>query len=355
MIMACLPPIQPRPVCYTFCGEGKITLDARIGAEVAAMCGLEHFAFKLGRAFFEQFPSHADETVYVTDGTLGVIGAHEIYFNRQARRLSRERLTGVFGGEIMRGVSFFKPLGMSAWFLNGELQLQVTRIQQEQVRDHQHPITFALLNEIPQKRFGVPAAARSQIVFRTPYLDNDFVALSYRAPRGSAACRAEDALSFVRQSNAALCSIATDRGYLHGRRTLLRKALAETTFKLDYFYSEGLPFHAARLDPLFRGLMSALGVAGRYKFLYYRTWFQQELAPYLRERFNNSSIRQSSFWNTSSLDAIVDDHTSGRANYLQEINATLTLAAVERLLLKAAWNRENSDIFDLRETMSVSH
>jgi asparagine synthase (glutamine-hydrolysing) len=354
LIMACLPSVQPRPVCYTFSGEKKVTLDARIAAQVAAVCGLEHFVLTLGSDFFEQFASHADETVYVTDGTLGVIGAHEIYFNRQARRFSSERLTGVFGGEIMRGVSFFKPLKMSAGFLDGDLQRQVTSIQQEQGRKQEHPITFAVLNEIPQRRFGVPAAARSQIVFRTPYLDNDFVALSYRAPRGSIACRAEEALDFVSESNAALSSIGTDRGYVNGRRSFLRKALAETTFKLDYFYSEGLPSYATRLDPLFRGVMSALGVAGRYKFLYYRTWFQRELVPYLEERLNNSSIRQSSFWNTSSVDALMRDHRSGRANYLQEINAALTLEAVERLLLKPAWNSEKPAAFARQQTASAS-
>ena len=354
LIMAYLPPVQPRPVCYTFDGEKKLTLDTRIAAEVASVCGLEHFGLTLGRDFFEQFASYADETVYITDGTLGVIGAHEIYFNRQARSFSSERLTGVFGGEIMRGVSFFKPLGISAGFLNGDLPRRVTTIQQEQVRKQAHPISFAVLNEIPQRRYGVPAAARSQLVFRTPYLDNAFVALSYRAPRGSAACRAEDALDFVSENNVALCSIGTDRGYVNGRRTFLRKAVAETSFKLDYFYSEGLPFRAARLDPLFRGIMSALGVAGRFKFLYYRTWFQRKLVPYLEERLNHSSIRQSSFWKTSSVDALMQEHRSGRANYLQEINAALTLEAVERLLLKRAWSSEKRAAFARQETAHAS-
>jgi asparagine synthase (glutamine-hydrolysing) len=354
LILACLPPVQPTPVCYTFCGEKKVTLDAGIAAQAAAVCGLEHFDLTLGRDFFDQFASHADETVYITDGTLGVVGAHEIYFNRQARRFSSERLTGVFGGEIMRGVSFFKPLEMSADILDADLQRQVGSIRQEQVRKQEHPITFAILNEIPQRRFGVPAAARSQIVFRTPYLDNDFVALSYRAPRGRAACGAEDALDFVSESNPALCSIATDRGYVNGRRTFLRKVLAETAFKLDYFYSEGLPSRAARLDPLFRGVMSALGVAGRFKFLYYRTWFQRDLMPYLQERLSQSSIRQSPFWKTSSVDALIREHSSGRANYLQEINAALTLEAVERLLLKPEWKSEKAVAFARQETAGAS-
>ena len=355
LIMACLRPSRPLPVCYTFCGQKRRTLDARIAAQVAAACSLEHLTLKLGRDFFEQFATHADKTVYVTDGSLGITGAHEIYFNRQARNISSERLTGVFGGEIMRGVSFFKPLGMSTTFLNADLQRQIASMREEQVANHQHPVTFAAFNEIPQRRFGVPAAARSQIVFRTPFLDNDFVALSYRAPRASIARRAEETLDFVSKSNAALSSIRTDRGYVNGRRTFLRKALAETTFKLDYFYSEGLPLHATRLDPLFRGAMSALGVAGRHKFLYYRTWFQRELVPYLEERLNNSSIRQSSFWKSASVDALLREHRSGRANYLQEINAALTLEAVERLLLKARWNSETSAVFAPQTTVRASH
>jgi asparagine synthase (glutamine-hydrolysing) len=354
IIMASMGQVSPAPICYTFSGQNRDLLDARVAAQVATACGLEHRVLRLGDDFFSDFSSHADRTIYLTDGTLGPIGAHEIYFNSQARLLAPVRLTGVFGGEIMRGVSFFKPVGMSTTFLSADLQQQIASVRHEKARNGQHPVTFAAFNEVPQRRFGVPAAARSQVVFRTPYLDNDFVALAYRAPRGSTALAAENALRFVQQNNAALASISTDRGYLNGRRSFPRKAFTELMFKLDYFYSEGLPLGASRIDPFFRRVMSTLGVSGRYKFLYYRTWFQRELASYWQERLRSSFLRQSSLWKTDALVGIAEEHRLGRANRLQELNAVLTLEAVERLLFKASWNSGKSAPFASQTTASAS-
>ena len=91
-------------------GRERDTLDARLAARVAAVCGLDHQTLRIGSDFFQDFASYADKTVYVSDGCLGVTGTHEIYMNEKARRLAPVRLTGVFGGEILREVSFSKPL-----------------------------------------------------------------------------------------------------------------------------------------------------------------------------------------------------------------------------------------------------
>src|SRR5205823_4460793 len=83
-----------KPVCYTFSGEKRDTLDARLAGRVAEVCGLEHEILRLTADFFSDFASHVDRTVYVTDGSLGSLGAHEIYLNNQGRALSPERLRG---------------------------------------------------------------------------------------------------------------------------------------------------------------------------------------------------------------------------------------------------------------------
>src|SRR5438874_4014313 len=126
MIMACLPKAGEKAVCYTFSGEKRDTLDALLAARVAEVCGLEHRILRIGRDFFSDFKSHVDRTVYVTDGSLGSLGAHEIYLNNQGRALSPVRLTGVFGGEVLRGVSMFKPLHLSHQLMNPDLAEAVT-------------------------------------------------------------------------------------------------------------------------------------------------------------------------------------------------------------------------------------
>ena len=89
-------------------------------ARVANACGIEHHLLRLGDNFFSHFASHADRTVYVTDGSFGVMGAHEIYFNRQARLLAPVRLTGVFGSEILRRTSTFNAVGLSPALIAAE-------------------------------------------------------------------------------------------------------------------------------------------------------------------------------------------------------------------------------------------
>src|SRR4029077_4562913 len=88
MIMACQPAPAKNSVCYTFSGEKGLTFDDRLANRVAAVCGLEHEVLRIRPDFFSNFASHADRTVYITDGCFGISGAHEIYLNKQACQLA---------------------------------------------------------------------------------------------------------------------------------------------------------------------------------------------------------------------------------------------------------------------------
>ena len=182
MIMACRPDSARDLVCYTFSGEKGLTLDDRLAAQVARSCGLEHRLLRIGSDFFSNFAGYVDRTVYITDGCLGALGAHEIYLNAQACRLAPVRLTGNFGSEVLRGVSTFKPIGLSHDLFSPQFSGSIDASAQEAIRFKEHAVTFAAFREIPWNLFGSVAACRSQVTFRTPYLDNELVALAYRAP-----------------------------------------------------------------------------------------------------------------------------------------------------------------------------
>src|SRR4030095_6213874 len=170
-----------------------------------------HQILRIGPDFFSDFASHVDRTVYITDGSLGSLGAHEIYLNNQARALSPVRLTGVFGGEILRRVSMFKPLHLAHRLVNAELAKTVAACMRGWSHDGQHPATFAAFRELSEQRFAILAASRSQTSFRTPYLENESVALAYRAPesvRRSSDCT----LSLVKANNPSLGKVPTDMG-----------------------------------------------------------------------------------------------------------------------------------------------
>ena len=250
--------------------------------------------------------------------------------------LSPVRLTGVFGGEILRGVSMFKPLHLAHRLVNAGLTEAVTSCTGRWSHDGEHPITFAAFHEIPEKRFATPAASRSQTSFRTPYLDNEVVALAYQAPE-TVRTSSEFTLSLVKANNPVLSKIPTDMGEMGDANRLAatsRRIFSKAVCKIDYLRTEGLPHGLSRLDPLLTQLSSAMAIAGLHKYLPYRIWFQRELAGYVDGILKDAQVRRSRFWDSDFLEHMGSDHAAGHKNYVREIDAVLTLEAVERLLFR---------------------
>ncbi len=334
MIMACRPSCATEQVCYTFEGTEGETIDTQLAARVAKACDCDYHILRLGRDFFSDFRSNVDGTVYTTDGCLGAVGAHEIYLNRLARRFAITRLTGNYGSEILRGVSTFKPLGLSPCLLNPEFARLVDSSTSPAAREN--PVTFAAFQEVPLKLFGSLAASRSQVVFRSPYLDNDLVALAYQVPNDLRRSQ-QPGLLLVQNSNEGLSKIPTDKGFSSdGSRLteLARRWFLRATFKLDYFYNEGFPHLLAPFDPYLRFCAATARVVGWHKYLHYRTWFRRELAEPISEILADRRTQQLPFWNSKFLKNLASEHIRSGKNYVLEINAVLTLEAVERLLFR---------------------
>ena len=337
MIMACSEGLPPGVACYTFAGINGTTYDALRAAQVAAACGLNHRVLRIGNEFLSHFGKFVDETVYATDGSCGVTGAHEIYLNRLAHAIAPIRLTGNFGSEVLRGVSTFKPLRLDPVLMGDGIQSTIDKeIETASARKY-HPVRQAAFLEIPRRLFGTLAAARSQIVFRTPYLDNEIVELAFQAPFAKPRSPLP-ALRFVNRYRPELAQIPTDRGEVgigRGIGWVLRRIFSEVTFKLDYLDKEGLPHALTPFEPVLSGL-SRLGILGRHKFLPFRSWFRRELAPFVKERLNDPRVRRNPLWNQDFVGELPNHHMAGQKNYVSEINTVLTLEAVDRLLLNGA-------------------
>lgn len=336
MLMACRPDLAQKPICYTFSGSESETLDSRLASQIAQACQCDHHTVRIGPDFFSDFASHVDRTVYLTDGYFGAVGAHEAYLNRAARQLAPVRLTGVFGGEILRGTSTFKPIGLVPDLLDSGLRREVDVCAQQFGIAHEHPTTFAAFKEIPWSIFGSVAACRSQVSFRTPYLDNELVALAFQIS-DCLRTSSDSAIRFVEQEDATLSQIPTDMGELGnsvGLKSVWRNFFSKMTFKLDYWSNDGMPHWLSPFDPVLDRLNSDVGLLGLHKYLRYRRWFRRELSGYLKEMLSARSVRQSTAWNASFVSDLAENHIRGRRNYVQEINAVLTLDAVQRLLLR---------------------
>jgi asparagine synthase (glutamine-hydrolysing) len=335
MIMACRPQNSGQTT-YTFTGTRGETLDDRIAARIAQVCGLKHELIRIQPDFFSDFGVHADKTVLVTDGNFGVLGAHEIYFHQRARELATIRLTGNFGSEIFRGISTFKRLGLAPEIFNKNILEKIDVATAQLSAQKSNPATTALFKEVPWNLFGSVAAGRSQVTFRTPYLDNELAKLAYQLPvhlRKSSL----PAARLVKANHETLSKIPTDRGFAdknQGAIFLFRRIFAEVTFKMDYYHSAGLPRRLAALDSPYRFFTTKMKIAGLHKYLHYSRWLREELADYLRASLAAAKSSQNIFFNPLFFDALAQQHLAGQKNFAPEINAILTLESVERQLFK---------------------
>ncbi len=331
MILAARPASWRDPIAYTYTGPHD-THDARIARALSDACAIPHEAIKLDEDFLRDFPQQADRTVVDTDGAHGVTGSHESFLSERVRQVAPVRLTGVFGGEVLRGLSPWRRLRLGPHVLDPDVQSlsAACRAPSSAV----HPVTAAAFGATPAAMQGVLASCRASLAFRTPFLDARLVQLAYRSPRGDAASE-QSTVRMLLDHLPLLPPLATDRGrQIGGRRHLeyVSRPFQQVSFKLDYIASESLAWPFTRLDSLIDRFY-APGIVGRHKYLRYRRWFRCELADYVRDRLD--AARRLSCFRGPALRRLADDHVSGAASVTDEINLVLTLEAVDRLLLHA--------------------
>lgn len=344
MIAACLPHDTLPAVAYTYADEGnERLLDLKIARCVAGARGIAHHTLSIGQEFVAQFDRWLDRTVWISDGTAGVLGAHELPLSEQAQTLAPVRLTGNFGSEVLRGMSTFKRNGPCDELLDPALAVRVEAMVAAEQSRSVHPVTHAVFEEVPWHLFGTLAVSRSLLTVRTPFMDNRIVELAYRAPAPSRN-NPHASLRLIHDHDPALAEMPTDRGVAWnsaGPGARWRRLAAQVSFKLDYWHKDGLPDWLWLLDtPL--SLWSHLGGLGRHKFLAYRSWFRGALAPHAAQVIGDARTRELGFWSPNALRAIASDHASGRRNRLRDIHAVLTLEAIQRLLLDARQYREHA-------------
>jgi asparagine synthase (glutamine-hydrolysing) len=323
--------------CYTFGGIGDgETFDIRLARKVAEACHQTHHILRLGKDFLSKFAEYAEKTVYITDGCFDICGSHEVYLNKLARDIAPIRLTGNYGSEVLRGVSTFRPYTLGKQLLHRDFSPYVQRAHIAFAdiigkRD----LSFSVFKEVPWHLYGFLVAAQSQLTLRTPYLDNDLVGLVYQAPT-SPRTPLNISTHLITDGNPELMQIPTDRGCGGEANFLLSKfknLFYSLTFKMDYYYNEGLPHSFAKFEDKFAQLNLEKYISGKHKFLHYRTWFRKELSSYAKEVLTDKSTVNRPYWGKS-MEKMIGNHINGHENNLNDINVVLTVELIHRLLLE---------------------
>jgi len=313
----------------------KDCFDVRVAREVADACGCRHEVLRIDDGFLRAFPDLAEKTVWITDGTHDVFGSHELYLSRQARAIAPIRVTGNYGGEILRGASTFKATALNDGLFHRDFLPSVQRARQT-LADlrKEHPVSFALFREVPWLLHGRLRSAESQLTVRSPYTDNEIVALAYRLPVTQ---RFERWQGLIGAGNARLASIRADRKRMTNESSVTAHAarLGNTLlFKAEWYYGPGMPHWLGPIDNLLAGRRSPLPFVGTHKIEHYRMWLRDALSDYAQSVLCAPSAMSQAYLNGSSAADVVTAHRRGRRNFSTEINRLMTLELVHRLFIR---------------------
>lgn len=336
MIMAWYRPPPRSLPCYTFGGMFRDPRDVVVARQVAHACGQQHEVIPVGQAFLSRFPHYAARTVYLTDGCADVGRSADLYVNERAREIAPVRMTGNYGGEVLRRVRAFKPVEPLRGLYRPEFLSYVTQAGETYAGLLSgHPLSFAVFRQAPWHHYGLLALEQTQVSLRSPYLDNDFVRTVFRAPE-SALTSNDVSLRLIADGNAALRRIRTDRG-LGGTPGRLSSAasrgLLEFLFKTEYIYDYGMPQWLARIDRLLSPIRPERLFLGRHKYYHFRVWYRDALSKYVREMLLDPRTLARPYLEPKSLELVVQGHLKGHRNYTTEIHKVLTLELVHRLFV----------------------
>ena len=336
MILAWAPCSPGTLPCYTWANKYRDCADVKIARKTARICHQPHEPILVGDDFLSKFPILAEQAVYITDGAMDVTGSVDLYVQRLARQIALVRLSGVYGGEVVRHLVMFRPAPLNGECFESELVCSAEEAATTYASELQgNQLSFTAFKQAPWYAAGKFALERSQLTLRTPYFDNDLVALAYQTP--PALLDDRTALRLICDGNPALARIGTDRSLAFRSIPGVTQALhqyQEFTFKAEYAYDLGMPQWLARLDHSFGWLHLERFFLGRHRVPFFRTWYRDELSKYLKEMLLDSVTLRRPYIRAHSLERMVKDHINGHRNYTFEIHKILTLELIQRKLIE---------------------
>lgn len=330
-------PAQPGTLpCYTFGGPYRDSADVRIARRLAAIVRQPHTTIPIDDDFFPRFQELAERTVCLTDGAMDISGAVEVYVNEKARELAPVRLTGNYGSEILRSNVAFRPGRLDRAIFTQEFCQLLDEAEETYRKEAEgRRLSFIAFKQVPWHHFPRRAVEESQLVARSPFLDNELVALAYRAPH-YLATSAEPLLKAITAGNPALDTVDTDRA-LGCRASRAFAKLARTrqefTAKAEYAFDYGMPRRLAQVDRKLSMLRLERLFLGRHKFYHFRIWYKRQLKGYL-ERCRDS-LAEPTCYRAGVSKRLINAHLSGRENRTLELHKLISVQLIERLFLRA--------------------
>jgi asparagine synthase (glutamine-hydrolysing) len=337
MIIAAASPAPGSLPCHTFGGSYRECADVQLARRIARMCSQPHEVIPVTSKFFSQFPDLARRSILDSDGAMDVTGAVELFVNQAVRGSVGVRMTGSYGSEILRSQVALKPYPLPEALFSGDFAPHLRNATLTYAREEgDHRLSFIAFKQVPWHHYARRAIEQSQLPTRSPFLDNELVALAYRAPL-ALSINSMLAHQFVADRHAGLAGIPTDRGVAgipQPGRHRIGRFCQEFLPRLEYMYDYGMPQWLARIDHLARPLHAERFFLGYQKFAHFRPWYRDELAPWVLEVLLDPATLARPHLNGRRVEQIVKAHVQGRENHTREIHKLLTGELIQRELIE---------------------
>lgn len=338
MIMAWQKMPKDALTCFSFGGPFRDCQDVTIARKVAAICGYKHETIAVGEEFLKNFPQLSARSVFLTDGCVDVSRTPDLYINQRAREIAPARMTGNYGGEVLRSIRAFKPSDPPAGLFQSDFHsyLGQARSTYQGLIDVS-PLSFSVFRQAPWHHYGLLSLEQTQLVLRTPYLDNELVRIVFRAPKATLSSN-DISLRLIEDGNPALRELRTDMGFAGKSNPMfseLRHEFLRFTFKAEYAYDYGMPQWVARVDHTLSSFHLERLFLGRHKFYHFRVWYRDALANYVREMLLDPRTLSRPYLQRKTVEEIVAGHLKGDRNYTTAIHKILTLEHLHRQLIEA--------------------
>jgi len=319
-------------------------MDVRVARRLSERLALPHHTIRLDSDFLANYADHAARAAYVSDGLVDATTVDCLYLEQQVRDLSPVKLMGGFGSQVLGRVKpALRARPPASAIIHPDFRTQMTEAAEGgDTGCPQNPLSCMLRREIPWywSKFTVPQM--SQVFVRSPFLDNDFVRLLYRAPR-----EGYDGTSFeleaVKRYDERLMAVRTNKGIggsappLIGalvRHAIRFRRLADRVLNWEVL-PHSMHHMVTRAD---RWVLSPLHLdhlfLGYECYQHYNLWFRRELSSYVRETLLDATTLQRPYWDPVQLRKIVEDHIEGRGRYLREIRKALTIELIHRAVVQ---------------------
>jgi asparagine synthase (glutamine-hydrolysing) len=340
--MAYTRPAPESIPCFTFGDEYNASHDVRVARKIAKACGQKYEPIYLGKKYLDTYPERLQEGIYITDGLANATNVDGLYLNRLVREYGITKVTGKFGSQVFGSISALRDRSPT----EGLVEHDFTPMLADAAKRFDflcggNDLSNIIFKEIPWYWSGYTVAELCHVTVRSPFLDNELIALRYRAPQYYISSR-KFHFNAIYSKAPDLAVFRTDMGE-YGANTpmhlLPKKWLIYLSNMASKAYNwDRMPYGLHHIVPRFDGILSLLGIDKPLRnitfFRHYRIWFRQELADFIQDVLLDPKTLGRAYWNSKILQKIVLDHIAGRRNNLAEIRKVLTLEMIERSLVE---------------------